>query len=125
MNDIMKNGIFIVVIVAVFYFLIIKPQQTRQKQQSDTMRTLAPGVEIVTIGGIYGTIISVGEDRVRLSVADGSELEVAKRAIGQVVPVNDDEDADGEDSESADEIDVPTDETENAPAAADDEADAT
>ena len=46
---------------------------------------LEPGDEIVTAGGIYGTSSTVGE-RVRMRVADGSELEIAPAAIGQVLP---------------------------------------
>ena len=49
------------------------------------MSSLAPGAEIVTIGGIYGTIVSIDDDRVRVEVADGTELEIAKRAIARTV----------------------------------------
>ena len=42
---------------------------------------LEAGIEIVTIGGIYGTIVQVGEKRIRIRVADGSELEIAPRSI--------------------------------------------
>jgi preprotein translocase subunit YajC len=77
---------FLVAAAAMFYVLVIRPQQKRAKQQAEMLTALAPGVEIVTIGGIYGTIVEVGDDRLRLRVADGSELEISRRAVGSVVP---------------------------------------
>ena len=78
--------IFLFVMVAAFYFLLIRPQQQRQKQHNSMVSSLEPGVEIVTIGGIFGTIVSIGDSRIRLRIADGSELEISKRAIGSIVP---------------------------------------
>ncbi len=100
--------IFFVAIIAVFYFLIIRPQKKRQKDQVELMKTLVPGAEILTIGGIYGTIVSVDDDRVRIAVADGSELVMAKRAIAQVIATapedTDDEPVDEVDAEPTGEI---------------------
>jgi preprotein translocase subunit YajC len=81
-----SNLIFIAVVFAAMYFLLIRPQQQRAKTQAEMISKLEPGVEIVTIGGIYGTLVAVGEDRLRLRVADGSEIEIARRAVGSVVP---------------------------------------
>ena len=61
-----QNLILIVAMMAAFWFLLIRPQQQRQKKQAAMLAGLKPGSEIVTIGGIYGTIVEVG-DRVRLS----------------------------------------------------------
>ncbi len=96
-----QNLIFIVAIIAAFWFLIFRPQQQRQKQHAELMGKLEPGMEIVTIGGIYATIVEVGEDRILVEVADGGQLEISKRAVGQVVPPRDedDEDVDVEDVE--------------------------
>jgi len=77
--------IFIVAIIGVFYFLVIRPQQKRVKAQREMLATLEPGSEIVTIGGIYATVVSVGE-RIRVALADGTEMEVAMQAVGQVLP---------------------------------------
>jgi len=85
MNPQYSQLIFIALIVGVFYFLIIKPQQKRAKQQKDMVTSIKPGDEIVTIGGIFATVIEVGE-RLRVRVASGAEMELAKQAIGQVVP---------------------------------------
>lgn len=77
------NLIVIVLIIGVFYLMIIRPQQKRAQQQRDMIASLKVGDEIVTIGGIFATIVDVGE-RIRVRVADGTELELAKQAIGQV-----------------------------------------
>jgi preprotein translocase subunit YajC len=81
--------IWIVVIIAVYYFLLIRPRQQESKNQASMVESLVSGTEIMTIGGIYGRVVEVKEDRVRIAVADGSELEIAKRAIGRVIPAAD------------------------------------
>ncbi len=88
--------VFLIAAAAMFYVLIIRPQQKRAKQQASMLSALEPGVEIVTIGGIYGTIVEAGEERLLIRVADGSEFEIARRAVGSVVPVSDDAEDDDE-----------------------------
>jgi preprotein translocase subunit YajC len=94
----------ILLIIGVFYFLIIRPQQKRASAQRDMLAAIKSGDEIVTVGGIYAVIIEVGE-RVRVRVADGSELELAKQAIAQVVPPKDaaaqDDEEDGDETAQA------------------------
>ena len=88
-----------VVIVVAFYFLLIRPQQQQAKRQKETVEALVPGTHIMTIGGIYATVVSVIDDRVRVAVADGSELEIAKRAVASILADEDEDegqdDADG------------------------------
>lgn len=79
-----SNLFMIVVVFAAFWFLVIRPQQQRQRQQAEMVSALAPGAEVLTIGGIYATVVEVGE-RIRLAVADGSEMEVSPHAIGRIV----------------------------------------
>lgn len=111
--------LFFAAIIAVFYFLIIRPQKKRQNDQLDLMSKLKPGAEILTIGGIYGTIVSVDDDRVRISVADGSELIMAKRAIAQLVAASDAKGQDDDDDTATaepDEFDESVDADESADA---------
>ncbi len=63
--------LFLIVIAAFFWFAIIRPQKTRQKRLQQATSQLEPGDEVVTIGGIVGTIVSVLEDRIVLSVGPG------------------------------------------------------
>jgi preprotein translocase subunit YajC len=97
--------IFIVAIIAAFYFLIIRPQRKRQQDQASLLSSLVPGAEIMTIGGLYGTIVSIDDDRVRIVVADGTEMVFAKNAIARTVkpeePAADELDEADEDAESS------------------------
>jgi preprotein translocase subunit YajC len=89
----MDSLLFIGVMIAAFWFLIIRPQQVRQRKHAAMVEALAVGDEIVTIGGLYATVVWVGE-RIRVRVADGSEVEIAPVAVGQVItadPHSDDE----------------------------------
>ena len=89
--------IYLVVLLAAFYFLLIRPQQQQAKRQQQVVNSLEPGVEIVTVGGIYATVVEVEDERIRVAVADGSELEIARRAVASVVPAKDE--AEAEDDE--------------------------
>lgn len=91
--------IFLVVIVVAFYLLLIRPQQQQAKRQKDMVEALAPGTHILTIGGIYAVVVSVADDRIRVAVADGTELEIAKRAVASILTA---EDAESEDSDEPD-----------------------
>jgi len=80
----LSNIVFIAVLVGVFYFLVIRPQQKRTRDQRNMLSALKPGDEIVTIGGIYGTVTDVSE-RITVKVLGGAELELARQAVAQVV----------------------------------------
>ncbi len=107
----------ILLIIGVFYFLIIRPQQKRATAQREMLASIKPGDEIVTVGGIYAVIIEVGE-RIRVRVADGSELELAKAAIAQVVVPKD-----AAAAEAADDVEDADDETVEAESGQDAEPD--
>jgi preprotein translocase subunit YajC len=69
-------------ILVVFYFLLIRPNQTRQKKWQEMLNGLKAGDRVTTSGGIRGTIISVKDDAIQLRVPpDNLRLEVAKTAI--------------------------------------------
>ncbi|HEY6634506.1 MAG TPA: preprotein translocase subunit YajC [Acidimicrobiia bacterium] len=76
--------LFLALMVGVFYFLIIRPQRKRSQQQKELAQTLEVGVEVRTIGGIHGTVVSIDEDSVVLKVEDG-QIRFSKRAIGSRV----------------------------------------
>lgn len=65
-----------------FWFLIISPQRKKQKEHERMVTELKTGAEVVTAGGIYGTIANVKDDRFVVKVADGVKIEVTKNSIG-------------------------------------------
>jgi preprotein translocase subunit YajC len=87
----------LVIVIAVAWFLIIRPGQKRAKEQAELLSSLEVGTEIVTIGGIYGRIVKDGDDRLLIEVADGSRLQIARKAVGRVVPASDTQEADDDD----------------------------
>jgi len=72
---------FLVAIFAIFYFVMIRPQRKRQKEQQAMMANLQKGDRVMTIGGIYGTIDSLSEDSVIIKVEGGTTLRVARSAV--------------------------------------------
>jgi len=78
----------VVVVIAALYFLMIRPQQKRAKQQKEHMASLQPGSRVMTVHGIFGTIIHLGEKQAILEVSPGVELTVLKAAISNQ-PVED------------------------------------
>ena len=76
----------LVLIFAVFYFLLIRPQNKRQKEHKELVANISVGDEIVTGGGVLGKITEVKDQFVRVQVADGVELKVQKHTIGSVMP---------------------------------------
>jgi preprotein translocase subunit YajC len=73
--------VFLVVIFAMFYFLMIRPQRKRQKEQQAMMSALQKGDKIITAGGIYGTIENVNEDNLVIKVEGGTTLRVARNSV--------------------------------------------
>lgn len=74
-----------VVIIAVFYLLLIRPNQNKQKKWQQMLNELKPGDKVTTTGGIRGTILSLKEDAIQLRVPpDNIKLEVVKSAIASV-----------------------------------------
>ena len=80
------NWIILPVFVAIFYFLLIRPQQKRLKDQQAMLAKLASGDEVVTSGGILGRITEVGDSFVTLEIADGVRIKVQRTQISQLVP---------------------------------------
>jgi preprotein translocase subunit YajC len=90
--------IFILVLLVLMWLLLIRPQRRRQVESQRLIDSLAVGKEIVTAGGLYGTITALEEDEARVEIADGVEVRVAKRAIAAVLSGDEPE---GLDEESA------------------------
>lgn len=70
-----------ILMVVVFYFLLIRPQKAAQKKRAEMLDKLKKGDKVMTIGGMYGTIVDINEKQVKLTVSDGVRLEFARSAI--------------------------------------------
>ena len=76
----------IIIIVAIFYFLVFMPMQRQKKQQAAMLSSLQAGNEVLTTGGIMGTIVNVDQDTVILRVKpDNIKLQVARSAVASLV----------------------------------------
>ena len=78
--------VFPVILIAIMYFLMIRPQMKRQKEHRAMLEKLAKGDEVITNGGIAGTVSNIGESFITVEVADGVQLRVQKGAIANVLP---------------------------------------
>jgi preprotein translocase subunit YajC len=93
-----SGGIFILVLIGLLFvwLLLIRPQRRRQNDQLAMQDHLAVGDEIVTAGGMYGTVEAIDEDEVAVEIADGVVVRVARRAVAGVMPDEADEEEDEE-----------------------------
>ena len=82
---------WLVIMVVVMYFLMIRPQRKKQKEEKQMRENLQVGDEIVTIGGIYGRVISLKEDTIVIeSKSDHSKITIARWALQSNLTVHDD-----------------------------------
>ncbi len=88
--------IIIAVFIAAFYFLLIRPGQKQRKAHEQLVNSIREGDEIMSAGGIYGTVTHVGGDFVIIEVDEGTEIKLAKSSIARRGDA-------GEESEAADE----------------------
>jgi len=101
--------LIIAVLFGLMYFLMIRPQRAKAQQQRQMLTAVAPGDEILTVGGIYGIVIELEPDEdggdLVVEIADGIHVRVARKALALVVkPEAEDDEEDGE--EDGDEEDA-------------------
>jgi len=72
-------------VILIFYFLIIRPQNKKQKDAKKMLSALKKGDKVVSIGGVHGTVVSVKEQTTVVKVDDNTKLEFSKSAISSVV----------------------------------------
>jgi preprotein translocase subunit YajC len=123
--------LFPVLLIAVFYFVLIRPQQKQRKKMLEMQREIGPGSQVMTGGGLIGTVVSVDDekDQVILEVSPGVTNTYVRRAVVNVLsspsaPIDEtydsgndtpaDDVADGAEADGRDDIDKALDEIENA-----------
>jgi preprotein translocase subunit YajC len=91
--------ISLVLMVAIFYFLLIRPQQRRVRQQRQLVGSLDVGDEVVTIGGMFGRIMELDDETVMLDVGGGSRIRFVKQAVARKILEDEEEPTSEETSE--------------------------
>jgi preprotein translocase subunit YajC len=76
----------LVIIVVVFYFLFVRPQSKRAKEQRDLLDSLSIGDEVITIGGVAGKITKLRDNFIVINVNENNELTIQKSAISTILP---------------------------------------
>jgi preprotein translocase subunit YajC len=100
------SGFFLVIIVAflLLWLIVVRPQRKKQTQQRQMLDDLRVGDEVLTAGGIYGTVSRLDEDQITVEIAPKTEVRVARRAIAGITrePDEDGEHGEGEEPEDGD-----------------------
>ena len=92
----------LIAIIAIFYFLIIRPQNKKQKETQKMLSALKKGDKVVTIGGIHGTIQTIRESTVIVRVDENTKLEFSRSAVSSVVTQGKEEKEDKKSDENED-----------------------
>ena len=105
--------ILLLLLFAVFYVLVFRPQRQRQAQQKSMIDHLGVGEDVLTTGGIYGTITHAEGDDLVVQIADGVEVHMTRRGIAAILPPEEEEEEEEDGEEEPEEHDEqPLDETE-------------
>lgn len=78
--------LFPVLLIAAFFFLLVRPQRQRQRQAQQVQAALSLGVEVMTTSGIFGTVAGIADDMVTVEVSPGVHVRFLRGAIARVVP---------------------------------------
>lgn len=76
--------LYLGVFFAIIYFLMIRPQQKQQKQRQQMLGSVKVNDRIVTIGGIHGRVLKMKDDILTIRIADKTEIEIEKSAVGRI-----------------------------------------
>lgn len=79
-----QGVIMLVLMFAIFYFLLIRPQQKKAKQQKEMIEALKVGDSIVTLGGIYGKVAAIQETVLTVEVATGVKIKITRNSVSSV-----------------------------------------
>ena len=84
-QQILQTSWPILLMVVIFYFLLWRPQKKQQKERVSLLGSLKKGQKIVTIGGIYGEIVELDDEKVKVQVSEKVELTFARTAVANVL----------------------------------------
>lgn len=97
-----------IVIIVLFYFLLIRPQQKRAKEARELQLNLQPGDRVMLTAGLFGTVTEVEETttNIKVEIADGVVIQVVRQAVAQKVTEAPAEDSDESDDETGEKTEV-------------------
>lgn len=72
----------LIVMFAVFYFILIRPQQAQQKKRREMLQSLRRGDKIVTVGGIHGEIVAIKDDQLTVRIAENVDIRLNRAGVG-------------------------------------------
>lgn len=81
----LSSLIFLGLLIAIFYFMLIRPQKKRVEDHRKLVASVGPGDDIITMTGLYGTVRTIGDDDVEVEIAPGTTVRLLKSAIGRRV----------------------------------------
>lgn len=81
----LSSLIFLGLLIAIFYFMLIRPQKKRMESHRQLVESVGPGDEIITMTGLYGTVRAIGDEDVEIEIAPGTTVRFLKSAIGRRV----------------------------------------
>jgi len=87
---VMTQVLFFAAIFAIFYFLLIRPQQRQKREREAMLHAVKKGDRVVTTGGLHGTVVGLGENSVTLKIADQVRVDFDRSALGRIVPAQGD-----------------------------------
>jgi preprotein translocase subunit YajC len=82
----MQMFLLSIILIAVMYFVMIRPQMKRQKEHKSMLDKLGRGDEVITSGGVAGVVTDIGDNFITVEIADNVRIRVQKAAIGNVLP---------------------------------------
>ncbi|TWI10655.1 preprotein translocase subunit YajC [Aerolutibacter ruishenii] len=82
----MGTLLFPIILIAIMYFLMIRPQMKRAKEHKGMLEKLSKGDEVLTNGGIAGRVTDIGENFITVEIADNVQIRVQKGAVANVLP---------------------------------------
>ncbi len=86
-NEVMAGMISwlpIIFMLVIFYFMLYRPQKQARQEREKMLANLRVGMEIVTVGGIYGAITALDDEIIKLKIAEGVEIKISRQAVNMV-----------------------------------------
>ena len=105
----MVIAIYLVILVAAFYFLIVRPQRRNAMVRRQLLNAVEVGDEIVTSGGVYGTVLEIDDETLDVEIAPGVVVKIARGAVAaRISPRSDDEGDEDDEVDAGDDEDGDT-----------------